>query len=560
MQHEPVFLEQMEPVQMMPDRGRAMTALLRLFSESRSRKEYLDGVVKLFQEWTGCRYVGIRVLDPEGNVPYESYSGYSREFWESENRISVNSDQCICTRVIRGVSEPQDAIAKTPFGSFSCGNTMEFISRLSPDQRARFRGVCMRVGFTSLAVVPVTYRGRILGAVHLADEREGRLPREVIELVETMAPLAGEAVQRFGLEDELRRNNDIQSAINSLLRLSLEDVPLQQILERAQGLLFSLPWLSLEPNGFIKLADCEDELPPVPGYCQVPIRSEGGMLGYIALKQREDGQHRRDEENALVAIAGVVAGIIMRKRMEERLLRAQRLEMAGRVAGQVAHDLNNLLTPLVGYPQLIKRHLPPDHPVVKYCDAQIKIAQQILTINEDLLTLGRRGRLRQQPSDLNYLVGLALSQAEELPPTVTLTLDLSIDLPQISAAPSQLLRVISNLVANAREAMDGAGGLSVRTELVQLHRPVGQYRQVKPGQYVRLLVSDTGCGIPPSIINRVFDPFFSTKETDRKSGSGLGLSIVQAVVEDHGGYVDVQSKEGEGTAFSIYLPAPEPTT
>jgi signal transduction histidine kinase len=558
MQHDRISAGQEGTTPPDPDRDQATTALLKLFSESNSRGEYLDGVVRLLRDWSRCRCVGIRVLDSGGGIPYESYLGYSREFWESENWLSVNCDQCICIRVIKGAPEPQDAVAMTPFGSFRSGNTFEFVAGLSPEARTRFRGVCMRTGFASLAVVPLSYRGQILGAIHIADEREGWVPRRVVEFIERMAPLTGEAVHRFGLEEELRRNHDLQAAMNSILRMSLEGLSLQDIVQRAQDILLSMPWRSFEPRGFIRLLDGTGEFPPIPGHREVPICSGGRTMGHIVLQLREGARALRQEEETLIALADVLAGIVVRYEMQERLLRAQRLEMAGRIAGQVAHDLNNLLTPMAGYPQLIKRQLPPDHPAVKYCDIQLKLARQMVAINEDLLTLGRRGRMKQQPTDLNYLAGMALSQMEELPPDIHLQAELASGLPQINAAPAQFVRVISNLLSNAREAMESGGVLTVRTGKSRLDQPLRHYSQVNPGEYVWLMVRDTGGGIPSEIISRVFDPFFTTKEPGRKSGSGLGLSIVQAIVDDHRGYVDLESEVNEGASFTIYLPVLQP--
>lgn len=248
------------------------------------------------------------------------------------------------------------------------------------------------------------------------------------------------------------------------------------------------------------------------------------------------------------------AGRRERKRLEEQLLRVQRLELIGRTAGQVAHDLNNLLTPLIGYPQLMKRLLPPDHPTIKLCDAMIERVRQMTAINEDLLTLGRRGRIALEPTDLNRVVEQAAAQMPEQPATIALHLDLAPDLQSILGAPAQLLRVITNLLSNALDATQEAGLVVVRTRNVREELPFGRYNRIEPGEFVQVSVSDTGCGIPPEVVDKIFDPFFTTKTPDRRHGSGLGLSIVQAIVEDHQGHIDLESEVGQGTTFSVYIP------
>ena len=182
----------------------ATNALLNLFVRMPSRKEYLDAALELIQNWSGCRCAGIRVLDRQGHIPYESYSGFSREFWESENFLSVEKDQCACIRVVTGELDSQDLPAVTPGGSFCCANTIEFLEGLSEGEKSRYRGVCIQNGFLSVAIVPVRYREQIIGAIHVADEGEGKVALKSIEFMESMAPLIGEAVNRFHLEEEIR--------------------------------------------------------------------------------------------------------------------------------------------------------------------------------------------------------------------------------------------------------------------------------------------------------------------------------------------------------------------
>jgi PAS domain S-box-containing protein len=180
--------------------------ILRLFSQSLSRKEYLDSVVKLVQNWSGCRCVGIRVLDEHARIPYESYAGFSDEFWEIENWLSTEKDECICIRIIKQRPDPHESSLITPHGSFYSNNAAAFIAGLSSAEKMRDRGLCVRAGFLSLSVIPVRYREKTLGAIHIADEREGMVPLKIVAFVESVSALIGEALHRFSIEDQLRRN------------------------------------------------------------------------------------------------------------------------------------------------------------------------------------------------------------------------------------------------------------------------------------------------------------------------------------------------------------------
>ena len=146
--------------------------LLQLFPRKFSRKEYLDAAAVLIRDRSGCRHVGMRIADDDGKIPYESCAGYNPQFLASEGNLSLKHDCCVCTRVITGMPEPHELGAMTPNGSFYCNDTSKFVEGLTEVQRTRYRGVCMKHGFLSLAVVPIRYRGdRVIGAVQLADER-----------------------------------------------------------------------------------------------------------------------------------------------------------------------------------------------------------------------------------------------------------------------------------------------------------------------------------------------------------------------------------------------------
>ena len=187
---------------------RITNVLLELFTKKTSRKEYLDSAVEAIRNWSGCRCAGIRIVDSQGYIPYESCIGFSEDFLELENMLCLNKDTCACIRIINRTAEPQDKTVMTPRGSFCCENSFKFIKKLTKKQQARFRGNCVRKGFASIAVVPISYRDEMLGAIHLTDEQPNKISIETIQFIEKMSFLIGEAVHRFNVETDLRQSED----------------------------------------------------------------------------------------------------------------------------------------------------------------------------------------------------------------------------------------------------------------------------------------------------------------------------------------------------------------
>ncbi len=242
-----------------------------------------------------------------------------------------------------------------------------------------------------------------------------------------------------------------------------------------------------------------------------------------------------------------------RKNLQEELARAQRLESAGRVAGQIAHDFNNLLSPLTAYPALIREELDEDHPVVAMVTAMEECADKLAQINQQLLTLGRRGHYTMEPIDLNELIYQVVT-SRNFSAKITIVEAISKELHPIKGGQAQLSRALVNLLSNAVEAMNHQGQLTIKTENVQFDEPQTGFGKMKGGKFVKLQICDQGCGIEPKSMARIFEPFFTTKRMDKERGSGLGLSVVNGIVEDHGGHISVESKVGSGTTFTILFP------
>ncbi len=245
--------------------------------------------------------------------------------------------------------------------------------------------------------------------------------------------------------------------------------------------------------------------------------------------------------------------------LRERLQRAEKMEALGLLAGGIAHDLNNMLGPLVGYPELMMAKLPEDSPLRKNLRVMAKSAGDAAAVIQDLLTLARRGRCELIATNLNnviinFLESPAYKELSGKRRDVRLQLLLNENISNILGSEPHLAKVIMNLVGNAYEAMGPGGKLKIQT--TQSHATALRcgFDKINPGEYISLSISDTGAGIPPEDMKRIFEPYFSRKKMG-ESGSGLGLSIVYGIVKDHKGYYDVISELGKGTEFILYFPA-----
>lgn len=247
-----------------------------------------------------------------------------------------------------------------------------------------------------------------------------------------------------------------------------------------------------------------------------------------------------------------------RRKLEEKLSRAQKMEVVGALAGGVAHDLNNILSALVGFPDLLLFDMARDDPRRKPIETIRKSGLKAANIVQDLLTLARRGVAVTQVVDLNriireYLQSPEFAKLASFHPTVRVDIDLASGLLPVKGSEVHLSKTVMNLVSNAAEAMPDGGVVSITTRNRYVDAPIGSYDIVTEGDYAVMTVSDTGIGIPQQDLEKIFEPFY-TKKVMGRSGTGLGMAVVWGTVKDHKGYIDMDSTKGEGTTFRIYLP------
>jgi PAS domain S-box-containing protein len=256
------------------------------------------------------------------------------------------------------------------------------------------------------------------------------------------------------------------------------------------------------------------------------------------------------------SILVVNTDITEKKKLETQFFRSQRLENIGMLASGIAHDLNNVLAPIMMGVPMLRESLADDaaHNILDTLERSAKrgadLVSQILSFAR-----GAEGETKQIPLK-HLVVDIERLVRETFPKSIRFEKDMPTDLWVLQGNPTQLHQVLLNLCVNARDAMPAGGTLSISARNQRLTREgLRRHPDSKPGPYVAITVADTGTGIPPEVLDRIFEPFFTTKEPGK--GTGLGLATVQGLVKNHGGFIEVQSEVGKGTAFKIYLTAQE---
>jgi PAS domain S-box-containing protein len=285
-----------------------------------------------------------------------------------------------------------------------------------------------------------------------------------------------------------------------------------------------------------------------------------GSIRWILVR----GKAIRDENDNAIRLIGTDADITDRKQVEEalresekKIARYKKMESLGLLAGGVAHDLNNILSGIVSYPELLLLSLPEESKFRKHIEAIQRSGQRAAAVVDDLLTVARGVATTKEPLNLNDMVGDYLHSPEfitlkQFHPEVTFQTNLDSDLLNINGSHVRIMKAVMNLMTNASESIEDSGNVTISTMNRYIDRPLKGYDDVDIGEYVVLSVSDDGSGISPDDLERIFEPFY-TKKVMGRSGTGLGLAVAWNVVQDHKGYISVTTDEN-GTTFELFFP------
>ncbi len=260
----------------------------------------------------------------------------------------------------------------------------------------------------------------------------------------------------------------------------------------------------------------------------------------------------RDEDGAVIGFRGILRDVTQQRQLEEQLRQSQKMEAVGRLAGGVAHDFNNLLTAINGYSELALARMGPDDEVQRNAVEEIRkagkraadLTRRLLTLSRHQIVSPRILSLNRVVADMEKLLRRVISEDIEL-----LTI-LDPELRPIYADLGQIEQLVLNLAVNARDAMPENGRLQIET--TNVHVPEKHPAGPAPGDYVTLIVGDTGSGMQEDVLEHVFEPFFTTKE--KGHNTGLGLAIVYGIVQQNGGHIEVESVAGSGSTFRLYFP------
>ena len=525
--------------------------------KTRDRRELLQKVCQDIIEYGMFQFAWIGITDPgSGTVVPMASSGDNPDFLK-EFTISTSNGK-----------EGTDASKTLREGNCIVINDIE-----NHEMNGQWKKAAINHGFRSIAVAPIKSRNEMTGALNIYSSRSGFFDREEVNLIKEVASSISFALDSIFDEEERLKTEEALRQSEERWKFALEgsqdgvwDWDLAD-----NTVFFSQQWKEI-------LGYSEEDVPASIEQWRGKIHPDDREEVIRVLQEHLDGstpyyysEHRlqcrdgaycwildrgkvvsRNEDGAPLRVIGTQSDISERKMLEEQLLQVQKMDSLGRLAGGVAHDLNNMLTPILGYAELLQSKTGNDSPYHNDLHQIQEAALRARELTQQLLAFGRKQVLELRTFDLSAIIS---GYENILRRTIRENIELGITTPgeplPIRSDMAKVGQIIVNLAINAQDAMPEGGTLGITTSRVIIDDDnMHMSQELGAGEYALIQVSDTGKGIDEKTLKYIFEPFYTTK----KIGTGLGLSTVYGIVKQQNGSITVKSIPGKGTTFYVYLP------
>jgi len=553
-----------------------LVGILETLSHSRHMNEYLEQLVEHVRNYSGCRCIGIRLLDDEGNIPYTSYTGFSRKFYESESPLSINSDKCMCINVIIGNTDPRLSFY-TDGGSFLSNGTTKLLASTPEETKGSTRNVCNLYGYESVALVPMRHKDRILGLIHIADESENKIPMEKVLFLERVGAHIGETLHTFVVKQErelllaqvLRERQRKEELIKAVEK---EKGALEIIIEYTDAHLayldsdFEFVWVN---STYAKgSGHAINELIGRNHFDLFPNEENQAIFEMVrdtgkSVKFHDKPFEYKDQpwrgvtywDWTLTPIkdsSGGVQGLVLS--LVDTTERKKLDQLKDEFLGLVSHELRSPLTVIIGaintaLSEQARLSQEEMHQLLQ--DAALE-ADSLSHLVGNLLELSRaqakRLFLHAEPVSVENVAQGVVERIRQQSSAHRFVIDFPKGLPSVSADQLRVERIIYNLLENAAKYSPQGGEIRVFAKLESDRLVIG--------------IADQGIGISLHDQAKLFGPFQRLEDSrlDGVKGAGLGLLVCRRLVEAHGGQIWIESEPGRGSTFFFTLPLRQTAT